>query len=112
MLLYSSHIPNAERLGKQSLDALLAYLGEETFDRINALRGELSKTNRDDIFAFEEDAAPDHKREVEKRQTARLKELSILKKNEPQASTEARLGSSHEEGRSRSVRPPSRLSGN
>ena len=42
-----SHIPNAERLGKQSLDSLLDYLGEETFDRINTLRGELSKTNRE-----------------------------------------------------------------
>ena len=79
-----SHIPNAERLGKQSLDSLLDYLGEETFDRINALRGELSKVNRT-ISALEEDAAPAHKREVEKRQTARLKELSILKKNEPKA---------------------------
>ncbi len=77
-----SHIPNAERLGKQSLDSLLDYLGEETFDRINALRGELSKTNRT-ISALEEDAAPDHKREIEKRRTARLKELSILKRNEP-----------------------------
>ena len=27
-----SHIPNPERLGKQSLDSLLDYLGEETFD--------------------------------------------------------------------------------
>ena len=79
-----SHIPNAERLGKQSLDALLDYLGEETFDRINALRGELSKINRT-ISALEEDAAPDHKREIEKRRTARLKELSILKRNEPKA---------------------------
>ena len=79
-----SHIPNAERLGKQSLDSLLDYLGEETFDRINTLRGELSKTNRT-ISALEEDAAPDHKREVEKRRTARLKDLSILKRNEPKA---------------------------
>lgn len=77
-----SHIPNAERLGKQSLDSLLDYLGEETFDRINALRGELSKANRT-IAALEEDAAPDHKREIEKRRTARLKELSILKRHEP-----------------------------
>ena len=79
-----SHIPNAERLGKQSLDSLLDYLGEETFDRINTLRGELSKTNRE-ISSLEEDAAPEHKREVEKRHTARLKELSTLKGNEPKA---------------------------
>ena len=79
-----SHIPNAERLGKQSLDALLGYLSEETFDRINTLRGELSKTNHE-ISSLEEDAAPEHKREVEKRHTARLKELSTLKGNEPKA---------------------------
>ena len=79
-----SHIPNPERLGKQSLDSLLDYLGEETFDRINTLRGELSKTNRD-ISSLEEDAAPEHKREVEKRHAARLRELSILKRNEPKA---------------------------
>ena len=77
-----SHIPTAERLGKQSLETLLDYLGEETFDRINVLRGELSKTNRA-IATLEEDAAPDHKREVEKKRTARLKELSVLKKTEP-----------------------------
>ena len=79
-----SHIPNAERLGKQSLDSLLDYLGEETFDRINTLRGELSKTNRE-ISSLEDDAAPEHKREIEKRHTARLKELSTLKGNEPKA---------------------------
>lgn len=79
-----SHIPNAERLGKQSLDSLLDYLGEETFDRLNDLKGELSKTNRE-IAALEEDASPEHKREVEKRHTARLKELSTLKRNEPKA---------------------------
>ena len=44
-----SHIPNAERLGKQSLDSLLDYLSEETFDRINTLRGELSKNRPRDI---------------------------------------------------------------
>ena len=79
-----SHIPNAERLGKQSLDSLLDYLSEETFDRINTLKGELSKINRE-ISSLEEDAAPEHKREVEKRHTARLKELSTLKGNEPKA---------------------------
>ena len=79
-----SHIPTAERLGKQSLDSLLDYLGEESYDRINTLRGKLSKTNRD-ISSLEEDAAPEHKREVEKRHTARLKELSTLKENEPKA---------------------------
>ena len=79
-----SHIPNAERLGKQSLDSLLDYLGEETYDRINTLKGELSKTNRE-ISSLEEDVAPEHKREVEKRHTARLKELSTLKGTEPKA---------------------------
>ena len=72
-----SHIPTAERLGKQSLDLLLDYFGEETYDRINTLRGQLSKTNRD-ISSLEEDAAPEHKREVGKRRTARLKELRVL----------------------------------
>ncbi len=79
-----SHIPVAERLGKQSLDALLAYLGEETFDRINVLQGELSKTNRE-IAALEADASPERKREIEKRRTAKLRELSVLKNNEPKA---------------------------
>ena len=79
-----SHIPNAERLGKQSLDSLLDYLGEETFDRINTLKGELSKINRT-ISSLEEEASPEHKREVEKRHTARLKELSTLSGNEPKA---------------------------
>ena len=79
-----SHIPNAERLGKQSLDSLLDYLGEETFDRINTLRGELSKTNRE-ISSLEDDAGPEHKREVEKRYTSRLKELRTLKGNETKA---------------------------
>ena len=79
-----SHIPTAQRLGKQSLDSLLDYLSEESFDRINTLRGMLSKTNRE-ISSLEEDAAPEHKREVEKRQTARLRELSTLKENEPRA---------------------------
>ena len=77
-----SHIPNAERLGKQSLDSLLDYLGEETFDRINTLKGELSKTNRE-MSSLEAAAAPEHKREVEKRHTARLKELRTLRGNEP-----------------------------
>jgi ABC-type lipoprotein export system ATPase subunit len=79
-----SHLPNAERLGKQSLDSLLDYLGEEALDRINALKGELSKTNRE-IASLEDNVSPEHKREVEKRHTARLKELSILKGNEPRA---------------------------
>ena len=79
-----SHIPTAERLGKQSLESLLDYLGEETYDRINTLRGQLSKTDRD-ISSLEEDASPEHKREVEKRHTACLKELSTLKENEPKA---------------------------
>ena len=79
-----SHIPTAERLGKQSLDSLLDYLGEESYNRINTLRGKLSKTNRE-ISSLEVDAAPEHKREVEKRHTARLKDLSTLKGNEPKA---------------------------
>ena len=77
-----SHIPSAERLRKQNLDDLINYLGEETYDRINALKGELSKANRE-IAALEEAASPERKREVEKRRTARLKELATLKSSEP-----------------------------
>lgn len=79
-----SHIPTAERLGKQSLDSLLDYLGEETYDRINNLKGELSKINRQ-IAALEEAASPERKREIEKKHTAKLKDLSILKGTEPKA---------------------------
>ena len=79
-----SHIPSAERLGKQSLDSLLGYLGEETYDRINTLKGELSKSNRE-LAALEDAASPEHKREVEKKHTARLKELATLKGNEPKS---------------------------
>ncbi len=77
-----SHIPTAQRLGKASLDALLAYLGEETLVRINALKGELSKTNRE-IASLEEHVAPEYKSEVQKRLTARLRELDILKAAQP-----------------------------
>ncbi|MGH9867180.1 MAG: TrlF family AAA-like ATPase [Candidatus Polarisedimenticolia bacterium] len=78
-----SHIPPAERLDKASLGALLDYLGEETFDRINSLTGELSKVNRE-LSALEDDASPDHKREIEKRLTGRLKELETHKAAKPQ----------------------------
>ena len=79
-----SHIPSAERLGKQSLDSLLDYLGEEIYDRINDLKGELSKINRE-IAVLEEAVSPESKREIENRHTAKLKELSTLKSNEPKA---------------------------
>ena len=77
-----SHIPVADRIGKSSLDELLTYLSEETFDRINALKGELSKLNRE-VALLEEESSPEHKREIEKRLTARLKDLETLKAAEP-----------------------------
>lgn len=79
-----SHIPSAERLGKQSLDSLIDYLGEETYDRINTLKGDLSKINRE-IASLEEAASPERKREVDKKLTSKLKELSTLKSTEPKA---------------------------
>lgn len=77
-----SHIPVAERLDKSSLDSLLAYLGEETLDRINDLKGDLSKLNRD-IAAIESEAAPEYKREIEKKLAARLKELDAHNESRP-----------------------------
>jgi len=77
-----SHIPPAERIDKSSLDALLDYLSEGVVERLAELRSELAKTNRD-IAEIEQHLAPEHKKEVEKRLSARLRELDTHKTNKP-----------------------------
>lgn len=77
-----SHIPVAERLEKPSLDTLLTYLSEGVVERLTELRSELAKINRD-IAEIEQYLTPEHKKEVEKRLTARLRELDTHKANKP-----------------------------
>lgn len=82
-----SHIPAAERLGRASLGSLLEYLSEETLDRISVLRADLAKVNRA-IALLESEAAPEYKRELDKKLAARLKELDTHNKSKPPEVTE------------------------
>jgi ABC-type lipoprotein export system ATPase subunit/septal ring factor EnvC (AmiA/AmiB activator) len=77
-----SHISAADRLGQPSLDALLNYLGEGVEERMAELRADLARLNKD-IANIEEQLAPEHKKELEKRLTARLRDLNTHKANKP-----------------------------
>jgi len=69
-----SHVETADRLGKDSLDALLAYKTEETNAAIDILKAELSQINKE-IADLEAKSTKEHRQSIEEKLRAREKEL-------------------------------------
>ena len=70
-----SHVPNADRLGEDSLDSLLSYRTTETYDLIKALRAELEKINTK-IVDCEGKLTPAYREQIENSLQAKLAELA------------------------------------
>ncbi len=77
-----SHVAEADRLGKPSLDALLAFRTEETGARIDALRADLHAVN-EQIADLEEQSRPANRRAIENRLSLKRQEIEAHSKSKP-----------------------------
>jgi ABC-type lipoprotein export system ATPase subunit len=77
-----SHVDDADRLGKSSLDELVAYKTSEASNRVGILKHELSRINAD-IVDLEEQNQPDNRRKIENLLALKRKELEAVEKSKP-----------------------------
>lgn len=77
-----SHVGEAERLGMSSLDELIRYKTQETYEAIEALKEELRTLNAD-IVRLEGQSTEEHRRELEKRLVSRKEELAAHAQAKP-----------------------------
>lgn len=70
-----SHVVSADRLGKESLDALIAYRTSEATARIRLLKGELLKIN-EELVAMEDMVTEEHRQEIANRYAQKQAELA------------------------------------
>ncbi len=79
-----SHVPTAERLGKNSLDELIAYKTSETNEAITSLKNELEQTNAH-IVLLEERTTPEYRQSIESQLEARKVVLKLHRESKPAA---------------------------
>ncbi len=77
-----SHVGDADRLGKGSLQELVAYLTNETEERIKQLTGELTELNAK-IVSLEEQTAPEYRSGLQAQLEQRRAELNAHDKAKP-----------------------------
>jgi predicted ATPase len=77
-----SHVGDADRLGKGSLQELVAYLTNETEERIKQLAGELTELNAK-IVSLEEQTAPEYRSGLQAQLEQRRAELNAHDKAKP-----------------------------
>lgn len=78
-----SHVPDEDRLGQPSMDALLSYKVSEINQARQALRQSISKINAE-IVEAERRMAPEFKRSLEEQLTAKKAQLASLEEAKPQ----------------------------
>jgi ABC-type lipoprotein export system ATPase subunit len=78
-----SHVPEVERLGCQTLDALLALRGQEIDRAVELTRDELRSLNAQ-IVALEAQLEPQHREAIEQQLAERQRELAAHVENKPQ----------------------------
>lgn len=77
-----SHVPSAERLGKDTLDDLLEFITKQTHDTITILKSQLSEINGK-IIQLEKQTAPEHQEGLERRLQLKQKELQAHEQLKP-----------------------------
>jgi len=77
-----SHVEIAERLGKASLDELIAYKTSEATSRIHILKQELHAIN-EAMVALEDRATPEHRQKIENILKVKQDELAVHAKSKP-----------------------------
>ncbi len=77
-----SHVKLPDRLGMKSLDELIKFKTDETYDSIAILKEQLSQLNGQ-IITLEEKIAPDYREQLESARRAVENELETLKKSRP-----------------------------
>ena len=77
-----SHVQAADRLGKASLDELIAYKTSEADARIQILKGELHRIN-EEIVGLEEKVEPAYRQKIENLLTVKRRELESHEKTKP-----------------------------
>lgn len=81
-----SHLDAPDRLGKSSLDDLIAYKTAEADDKIQILKQELHAIN-EKIVLLEEESQPTHKQKLENLLNKKNEELKAHEKSRPEAVT-------------------------
>jgi ABC-type lipoprotein export system ATPase subunit len=77
-----SHITDAQRLGKETLDTLIAYKTEEINAELARHKQELSQINLD-IAALQQKETPNFRRQIEEARNEKIKELQAHQTNKP-----------------------------
>ncbi len=77
-----SHVSDADKLGKESLEQLIEYKTEEIADRLNGLREEMSRINGD-ILGLEAKATAKYSAQIKAELELKQKELAAHLKNKP-----------------------------
>ncbi len=77
-----SHVSEAKRLGKESLDELIAVKTEAVEEKIEQLRSELNEINLE-VITLESKATPDYLRSIESKLQTRRNDLESHLKNAP-----------------------------
>jgi ABC-type lipoprotein export system ATPase subunit len=70
-----SHVPSAQRLGKASLDDLIEYLTDDTYDAIGTLKTQLQTVN-ERISAIEDQLTPEHRTTLANMLASKQQELA------------------------------------
>lgn len=78
-----SHIPDADKLGKETLDELIEYKTEELRAQVTQFRQEISRINID-ICKLEAKTTPEHLSQLQSSQNLKQKELDAHIANKPQ----------------------------
>jgi energy-coupling factor transporter ATP-binding protein EcfA2 len=78
-----SHITDAQRLGKDTLEELIAYKTEEVNAELSRHKKELGRVNSE-IGNLQQKAAPDYRRQIEEALNQKTKELQAHNTNKPQ----------------------------
>lgn len=78
-----SHVPESDRLGKQSMDELIEFKVAEINKAMQSIRKELGKVN-EEIIEVGKRSAPEFKKSLEERLSARKAELISLETGKPQ----------------------------
>lgn len=82
-----SHVPPGARLGKVSLDELIAYRTTEAGEKLAILKQELHKIN-EEVISLEERAQPKHRQSIENLLKLKKDELDAHEKAKPEAVAE------------------------
>lgn len=77
-----SHVAFAERLGKASLDELLAYITSVATEKIELLKQELHRINVD-IITLEEQSQVEHREKIQNLLSVKQAELTSFEKSKP-----------------------------